>query len=53
MCQFIPPYLCGSLRTFKWFAMLTVATPIFKAPNVSLFNFIYVVRYVYLSGLLR
>jgi len=53
MSQFIPPYLCGSLRTFKWFATLTVATPVFKVPNVNLSNFIYVVRYVYLSSLLR
>ena len=53
MCQFIPPYLCGSLRTFKWFAMLTVATPVFKALSVISSYPIYVVRYVHLSGLLR
>ena len=32
---------------------VTVATPIFKAPSVSLSYFIYMVRYLYLSGLLR
>ena len=30
----------------------TVVTPIFKAPSVRLSHFIYMVRYVYLSGLL-
>ena len=33
--------------------MLTVVTPVFKTPNVSLSNFIYVVRYVHISGSLR
>ena len=32
---------------------VTVVTPIFKAPSVSLSYFIYMVRYLYLSGLLR
>jgi len=46
-------YLCGSLRTYKWFVTLTVATPILKAPSVSLSHFIYMIRYIHLSGLLR
>jgi len=33
--------------------MLTVVTPVFKAASVSLSHFIYVVRYVHISGLLR
>jgi len=41
------------LRTFKWFATLTVGTPVFKDPSVSLSHFIYVVRYVHTSDLLR
>jgi len=32
---------------------LTVATPVFKALSMSLSHFIYVVRYVHISGLLR
>ena len=41
------------IRTYKWFATLTTATPVLKAPSVSLSHFIYMVLYVHISGLLR